>query len=72
MTLLDGCIKGIGAAERKAQAAAMKPQRIAEFKWRSGFDTSIRYDAEFIRLQRKFVRWYKRQAISKIDTKRMT
>jgi hypothetical protein len=59
MTLLHISINNIGAVERKAQAAAMKPQRIAEFKWGSGFDTSIRYDAEFIRLQRKFIRWYK-------------
>jgi hypothetical protein len=64
MALLDVSLKDIGAAESKAEAAVMKPQRIAEFKWGIGCDISIRYDAEFIRLQRKFIKWYKKQAVS--------
>jgi hypothetical protein len=55
-TLLHVSINDNGAAERKAEAAVIKPQRIAEFKWGSGFDTSIRYVAEFIRLQSKFIK----------------
>jgi hypothetical protein len=36
MALLDVSMNGIGAAERKAKVAVLKPQRIAEFKWGNG------------------------------------